>query len=94
MEFQEEGINEIAKVKKIQGETAHSLKVGDVVVRVDPKYFRPTEVESLLGDASKAKTKLNWVPEISLKEMCKEMVANDLNQARQQIILNKNGYPT
>ena len=94
LEFQEEGINEIAKVKKIQGETAHSLKVGDVVVRVDPKYFRPTEVESLLGDASKAKTKLNWVPEISLKEMCKEMVANDLNQARQQIILNKNGYPT
>jgi GDPmannose 4,6-dehydratase len=93
LEFQGEGLNEIAKVKKIQGKTAHALKVGDVVVRVDLKYFRPTEVESLLGDASKAKIKLNWVPEISLKQMCKEMVANDLNQARQQIILKKNGYP-
>lgn len=62
------------------------------VVRIDPRYFRPTEVETLLGDPSKAKEKLGWVPEISVQEMCTEMVAYDLEQAKQHALLKANGY--
>lgn len=62
------------------------------VVRIDPRYFRPTEVETLLGDPSKAKEKLGWVPEISVQEMCAEMVAYDLAQARQHALIKANGY--
>ena len=68
------------------------MKVGDVVVRVDPRYFRPAEVETLLGDASRAKTELGWVPEITAQEMCKEMVANDLNLAKRHSLLQRHGY--
>ena len=62
------------------------------IVSVDPRYFRPTEVETLLGDPTKAKQKLGWVPEINAQEMCKEMVAYDLAQAKQHVLLKKNGY--
>jgi GDPmannose 4,6-dehydratase len=62
------------------------------VVRIDERYFRPTEVETLLGDPSKAKQKLGWVPEITAKEMCAEMVAHDLAQAKQHALLKKHGY--
>jgi GDPmannose 4,6-dehydratase len=62
------------------------------VVRIDPRYFRPTEVETLLGDPSKAKQKLGWVPEITAREMCAEMVAHDLAQAKQHALLKANGY--
>jgi GDPmannose 4,6-dehydratase len=62
------------------------------IVKIDPRYFRPTEVETLLGDPSKAKQKLAWVPEITAQEMCKEMVANDLAQATQHALLKANGY--
>jgi GDPmannose 4,6-dehydratase len=61
-------------------------------IRIDPRYFRPTEVETLLGDPTKAKTKLGWVPEITAQEMCKEMVANDLVQAKRHRLLKANGY--
>jgi GDPmannose 4,6-dehydratase len=66
--------------------------VGDVIVRIDPRYFRPTEVETLLGDATKAKEKLGWVPEITVQEMCAEMVASDLVQAKQHSLLQLHGY--
>jgi nucleoside-diphosphate-sugar epimerase len=62
------------------------------IVRIDPRYFRPTEVETLLGDPSKAKQKLGWVPEITAQEMCKEMVAHDLAQAKQHALLKQHGY--
>jgi GDPmannose 4,6-dehydratase len=62
------------------------------IVRIDPRYFRPTEVETLLGDPSKAKAKLGWVPEITVQQMCKEMVASDLAQAKQHALLKSNGY--
>ena len=62
------------------------------VVRIDPRYFRPTEVETLLGDPSKAKQKLGWVPEITAQEMCKEMVAHDLEQAKQHALLKRHGH--
>jgi GDPmannose 4,6-dehydratase len=62
------------------------------IVSIDPRYFRPTEVETLLGDPSKAKQKLGWVPEITAQEMCKEMVEHDLAQAKQHALLKANGY--
>ncbi len=63
-----------------------------VIVRIDPRYFRPTEVETLLGDPTKAKIKLGWTPEITAQEMCKEMVANDLAEAKRHALLKQHGY--
>ena len=90
--FEGEGVNEIAKVASIVGNDAPALKVGQVVVRIDPRYFRPTEVETLLGDPSKAKKELGWVPEITLDEMVKEMVAHDLSKAKQHALLKQHGF--
>jgi GDPmannose 4,6-dehydratase len=87
-----EGVNETATVVAIDGDKAPSLKVGDVVVKIDPRYFRPTEVETLLGDPTKAQNKLGWVPEISVQAMCKEMIASDLAIAKQYALLKANGY--
>jgi len=84
--------NEKAIVTSIEGTKAPGLKVGDVIVRIDPRYYRPTEVETLLGDPAKAKDRLGWVPEITLDEMIMEMVSNDLEQARQHALLRQNGY--
>ncbi|MBA7730630.1 GDP-mannose 4,6-dehydratase [Citrobacter freundii] len=92
LEFSGEGVEEIATVSAVIGSNAPSVKVGDVIVRVDPRYFRPAEVETLLGDPTKAKEKLGWVPEISVKDMCAEMVASDLNKAKQHILLKQNGF--
>ena len=66
--------------------------MGDVIVQIDPRYYRPTEVETLLGDPTKAKEKLGWVPEITLDQMIVEMVANDLEKAKQHALLSKHGY--
>ncbi|CAM8367155.1 Gmd GDP-D-mannose dehydratase [Candidatus Methylopumilus universalis] len=92
LKFEGQGIDEIAIVTLIVGDKATSLKVGDVIVRIDPRYFRPTEVETLLGDPAKAKEKLGWVPEITVQEMCAEMVASDLAQAKQHAILKSHGF--
>ncbi len=80
LRWEGEGVNEVAYWNE------------NPVVRIDPRYFRPTEVETLLGDPSKAKQKLGWTPEITAQEMCKEMVANDLAQAKQHALLRVNGY--
>jgi GDPmannose 4,6-dehydratase len=92
LDFSGEGVNETATVVAIDGDKAPSLKVGDVVVKIDPRYFRPTEVETLLGDPTKAQNKLGWVPEISVQAMCKEMIASDLAIAKQYALLKANGY--
>jgi GDPmannose 4,6-dehydratase len=92
LRFEGEGVNEKAIVAKVEGDNALALKVGDVVMQIDPRYFRPTEVETLLGDPTKAKEKLGWVPEITAQEMCVEMVASDLAQAKQHALLQKHGY--
>jgi GDPmannose 4,6-dehydratase len=68
-----------------------ALKVGDVVVRIDPRYFRPAEVDTLLGSSDKAKQKLGWVPEITAREMCAEMVAADHKAARRHALLKEHG---
>jgi GDPmannose 4,6-dehydratase len=92
LRFEGNGINEYAAVVAISGEKAPSLKLGDVVVRVDPNYFRPAEVETLLGDPSLAKKDLGWIPQITLDEMVQEMIDNDLEQARQYALLKQHGY--
>ncbi|AJC15321.1 GDP-mannose 4,6-dehydratase [Pandoraea sputorum] len=92
LEFSGEGVEETAKVTAISGSDAPGVKVGDIVVRVDPRYFRPTEVETLLGDPSKAREKLGWVPEITVQEMCREMVAADLSKAKQHAVLRSHGF--
>ncbi|EDQ01573.1 GDP-mannose 4,6-dehydratase [Shewanella benthica] len=92
LEFTGQGLNEIATIKSITGDNAPASKVGDVIVKVDPRYFRPAEVETLLGDPTKAKEKLGWVPQITVEEMCSEMVANDLNKAKQHGILKNHGF--
>ena len=92
LRFEGTGVDEVGSVAAITGDKAPALAVGDVVVKIDPRYFRPAEVETLLGDPTKAKEKLGWVPEITLDQMIKEMVAHDLAQARQHALLKQYGY--
>ena len=92
LKFSGEGVDEIATVKSRDSEKAPAVNEGDVIVKVDPRYFRPAEVETLLGDPTKAKEKLGWVPEITVEEMCAEMVANDLEVARQHALLVEHGH--
>ena len=92
LRFEGQGVDERAVVVRLEGSSAPALKVGDVIVRVDPRYFRPTEVETLLGNPAKAKQELGWIPEITAQDMCREMVAHDLAQAQQHALLRKHGY--
>ncbi len=92
IEFTGKGINEKAIVTSIKGNNAPALKVGDIIIKVDSRYFRPTEVETLLGDPSKAKEKLGWVPEISAQETCVEMIEEDLKIAKRSLLLKQNGH--
>lgn len=92
LEFSGEGVNEVATITDVNSELAPGVSVGDVIVEVDSRYFRPAEVETLLGDPTKAKEKLGWVPEVSVEEMCAEMVAHDLGKAKQHALLRKHGY--
>jgi GDPmannose 4,6-dehydratase len=92
LKFEGKGVKETATVISIIGDKAPALKAGDVIVRIDPRYFRPTEVETLLGDPNKAKQKLGWMPQITAQKMCAEMVACDLLQAQQHSLLKRHGY--
>lgn len=92
LRFEGQGVDEVAIVDKIEGDNALALKVGQAIVKIDPRYFRPTEVETLLGDPSKAKAKLGWTPEITVQQMCAEMVATDLQDAKRHALLKANGY--
>jgi len=90
--FEGQGVDEKAVVQSVKGDKAPALKPGDVIVQVDPRYFRPTEVETLLGDPSKAKAELGWVPQITLQEMVEEMAAEDLKSTQRHALLKANGY--
>ena len=103
LEFKGEGLDEHAVVVSIDVDKINSiladrhiarlsLKPGDMVVKIDPRYFRPTEVETLLGDASKAKAKLGWEPEISFEELVREMAREDLLLAAKDRIVNDAGF--
>jgi GDPmannose 4,6-dehydratase len=92
LRFEGKGVDEVAVIDTIEGEKAPALKAGDVIVRVDLRYFRPAEVETLLGDPSKAKEELGWVPEITAQEMCAEMVKEDLVTAQRHAWMKLHGY--
>ncbi|MFS8084054.1 MAG: GDP-mannose 4,6-dehydratase [Acidobacteriota bacterium] len=90
--WQGDGVNEHGRVAALTGDKAPALKAGDVVVKIDPRYFRPAEVKSLLGDPTKARERLGWKPKITLNEMIEEMVAHDLDKARQHALLKNQGF--
>ncbi|TQI79813.1 GDPmannose 4,6-dehydratase [Serratia fonticola] len=90
--FEGEGVNEKGIVISVSGNNAPGVKAGDIIVSVDPRYFRPAEVETLLGDPTKAHTKLGWKPEITLKEMIAEMIQYDLEAAKKHSLLKSHGY--
>lgn len=92
--FEGKGIEEVAYVDSIADPTATTLAVGDVILRIDPRYFRPAEVETLLGDPSQAKKDLGWEPAISTREMCREMIAEDLKIAKRHALLKQHGLDT
>lgn len=92
LRFEGKGVEEVAVVVSAKGELAPAVCPGDVVLRIDPRYFRPAEVDSLLGDASKARNKLGWKPSITVREMCAEMVAADVKVAQCHALLKKHGF--
>jgi GDPmannose 4,6-dehydratase len=92
LEFKGQRESEVGIVSRILGDNAPALKVGDIIIKVDPRYFRPAEVETLLGDPSHAKVRLGWVPEISAQEMCREMTRSDFKLAKRQKLLDEHGY--
>ena len=94
LEFSGEGVDEIGVVAKIKSDDVTGMKVGDTVIRVDPRYFRPAEVETLLGDPTLAREKLGWEPQITAQEMCAEMVRADLKAAKRHALLTTHGYET
>lgn len=92
LRFEGAGVEETGIVESVAGDMAPSVRPGDVLVRIDPRYFRPAEVETLLGDPTKAREKLGWVPEITARDMCAEMVREDLKVARRHALLKEHGY--
>jgi len=92
MRFEGKGLEEKGIIVSIDGDKAPALNVGDVIVQIDPRYFRPAEVETLLGDPSKAKETLGWTPEITVQEMCAEMVVEDLKVAQRHALLKEHGH--
>jgi GDPmannose 4,6-dehydratase len=91
LRFEGQGVDEVAVVERNDGNSAPMVREGQVVLRIDPRYFRPAEVDTLLGNPAKAKQKLGWVPEITAREMCREMVAADLMAARRHALLKTHG---
>lgn len=92
LEFTGDGLDEVGTVVSTSENNTSRLKIGTVIVKVDPRYFRPSEVDNLLGDPSKAQEKLGWIPKITVEAMCAEMIANDLNIAKQQALLKNHGF--
>ncbi|EAT59768.1 GDP-mannose 4,6-dehydratase [Chlorobium ferrooxidans] len=94
LEFRGKGVEETGVVTSITDkDKSHAVKTGDVLVRIDPRYFRPAEVETLLGEPSKARHDMGWVPQITFDEMVLEMVSHDLEEAKRYALLKSNGYP-
>jgi GDPmannose 4,6-dehydratase len=90
--WQGKGVDEIGIVAGINGDCTPGIQMDQVIVRIDPKYFRPTEVETLLGDPGKAKRKLGWTPRITFEEMVREMVSRDFDEAKRHALLKSHGY--
>ena len=91
LSFRGTGTEEEGVVEDVSGNMAGAVKPGDVILRIDPRYFRPAEVETLLGDAKKAQDKLGWTPKTTVQDMCAEMVAEDLKTAQRELHLKEQG---
>lgn len=92
LRFEGDGIDEVGIIESIHSEKCPSLQVGQIIVRVDPRYFRPAEVETLLGDATKAEQELGWKAKITVKDLCAEMVQHDLKTAQKNSLLKQHGF--
>ena len=92
LRFEGSGIDEVGIVENVDVGFASNIKKDDIIIRIDPRYFRPAEVETLLGDPSNAKKKLGWSPEITLNEMCSEMMMSDIEEAKKLRLLQDNGF--
>ena len=92
LKFEGAGVHETGMVESITGDRAPGMKVGDVIIKIDTRYYRPTEVETLLGDPVKAKSQLGWSPEITVQQMCAEMISYDLKEAQKSALLKKHGF--
>jgi GDPmannose 4,6-dehydratase len=92
LRFEGVGVDEVGIVDGLNESSASKVVVGDVIIKIDPRYFRPTEVETLLGDATKAKIELGWEPLITAQDMCREMILHDLDRARQHSVLISDGF--
>lgn len=92
VEFKGQGVDEYGVVASVHAERDLAVKPGDEIIRVDSRYFRPAEVETLLGDSSLAMERLGWEPEISLEQMCSEMIESDLRAARKASLLKAHGF--
>ncbi len=90
IEFKGQGLDECGVIKSVSKDLSNQLKVGDTIVRINKRYFRPSEVETLLGDPSKAKNELGWESKISVQELCKEMIQEDLKRAKNQRLIKDN----
>jgi GDPmannose 4,6-dehydratase len=90
IEWEGDGVNETGRVA--ESTDADGPQAGDVIVRIDPRYYRPTEVESLLGDPTKAQEKLGWQPKITFDQLVKGMVKEDLEHARRDKLVSKEGF--
>jgi len=92
LRFEGSGVEERGIVAAVDGDQAPGVSVGDVIVRVDPRYFRPAEVDALLGDPTKARMRLGWEPQITVRELCAEMVREDLQAAQRHALLKRHGH--
>ncbi|MEP1229594.1 MAG: GDP-mannose 4,6-dehydratase, partial [Litorimonas sp.] len=92
LRFEGDGADEIVIADTVNSDITPHIKVGDVILRIDPRYFRPAEVDTLLGDPSKAKAKLGWEPQITLEQMCADMIKTDLDLAKRHAFLKQQGY--
>ena len=92
IKFTGEGVSEVGIVTDLKDDAKQFLNIGDEIIRVDKQYFRPAEVETLLGDASKAHRELGWKPKISARQMCIEMTKEDLKQSKKNLVLAEHGY--
>ena len=92
LEFTGTGLDEIGVVKTLDPKMTPHLKIGQEIIKIDPRYFRPSEVDTLLGDPGKAKRELNWEPKITVEELCEEMIAEDYKVAKKDVLLKQTGF--
>jgi GDPmannose 4,6-dehydratase len=92
LDWRGKGLRETATVRRVDSASGARVRKGQTIVRVDPRYFRPTEVATLLGDARKARRRLGWKPKVTFKQLVAEMVREDLKAAERDALVKRHGY--